>query len=737
MLPKIPYKMAKNQRQTVALRGINYSNMITDGDMADSKNISARSYPYITTRKARRDLGGGEQVTAMTVFQGKIVLVRGTDLVYDNKVVGTVTAGEKQFAVINTKLVIMPDKVYLDGQTEKLCDMGASLFSKNAVFTKGSVALNNTSYAVASGKGSFVGNTFTAGTEQIWKHGVKYFTDNRLLFFANMQFKVAYSNSIIVSSIPNELRDRLKGQYFKGYFNGKTLEGTIESTWTDKDGLNIKLSGVSDLDTTHPNQVHQAEIHFFDVVKTNDELTFDIGSETKVRARVKHAYSVGWVGVSCALEGIDAPVEDITVSESDIKKEIFPDLRNLFEVGWDIGFSNNTPGMVTSVTHNTLTIDVEFTESTGVNTTITRLGSGVSAFRVGDYIMISNATQDDNNITFRIDKIDGNTVYAESDIFAEGEDDNIITVERKIPDLDLICESDNRIWGCSNTDNTIYASALGDPTNFFDYSGESTDSYAVAVGSPDKFTACCRYGGGVLFFKEMKLHKVLGSYPAEYTLYSYDIEGVQDGCAKSLQIINEVLYYKGVHGVFAFNGSPNLISANLGEKEFNKAVAGHDGDTYYLSMNDGQRGYLFAYETKHGLWVLEDDLKVSDFAKANSLIYMLCEDGKFYLCGTGDSEKDIEWFVQFTPFYETIEGRKSYSRIVMRLELPQGSRINIDVRADGGAWREVGKVIGKKEGVVPVSVPINRCDKFEIRLRGKGKCTIHQVAREFFVGGDK
>ena len=52
-----------------------------------------------------------------------------------------------------------------------------------------------------------------------------------------------------------------------------------------------------------------------------------------------------------------------------------------------------------------------------------------------------------------------------------------------MPDLDFICESENRLWGCSNETRTIYASALGDPTNFFSYQGLSTDSYAVAVGS--------------------------------------------------------------------------------------------------------------------------------------------------------------------------------------------------------------------------------------------------------------
>ena len=31
-----------------------------------------------------------------------------------------------------------------------------------------------------------------------------------------------------------------------------------------------------------------------------------------------------------------------------------------------------------------------------------------------------------------------------------------ITLERKIPDMDFICESENRLWGCSNDAQTIY-----------------------------------------------------------------------------------------------------------------------------------------------------------------------------------------------------------------------------------------------------------------------------------------
>ena len=44
---------------------------------------------------------------------------------YDGQVVGQVTAGEKQFAVVNTKMVIWPDKVYLDMTDKKVKPLGA------------------------------------------------------------------------------------------------------------------------------------------------------------------------------------------------------------------------------------------------------------------------------------------------------------------------------------------------------------------------------------------------------------------------------------------------------------------------------------------------------------------------------------------------------------------------------------------------------------------------------------
>ena len=73
--------------------------------------------------------------------------------------------------------------------------------------------------------------------------------------------------------------------------------------------------------------------------------------------------------------------------------------------------------------------------------------------------------------------------------------------ERRVPDLDYLTECDNRVWGCSGSENVIYACKLGDPTNWFSYRNTAADSYAVTVGSDGDFTGAAACMGYVLFFQ--------------------------------------------------------------------------------------------------------------------------------------------------------------------------------------------------------------------------------------------
>ena len=44
--------------------------------------------------------------------------------------------------------------------------------------------------------------------------------------------------------------------------------------------------------------------------------------------------------------------------------------------------------------------------------------------------------------------------------------DKPLRCTRRVPDLDYLTECDNRVWGCSGSENVIYACKLGDPTNW-------------------------------------------------------------------------------------------------------------------------------------------------------------------------------------------------------------------------------------------------------------------------------
>ena len=167
-----------------------------------------------------------------------------------------------------------------------------------------------------------------------------------------------------------------------------------------------------------------------------------------------------------------------------------------------------------------------------------------------------------------------------------------VSVSRKIPNMDFVIESENRLWGCrygvavnGQTVNEIYACKLGDFRNWNDFRGLSTDSYVASCGTDGAFTGAAAHLGYPLFFKENCVHKIYGSMPSQYQIQTTALRGVQAGCGNSLAIVNETLFYKSRNGVCAFDGSfPVEVSAALGTERYGNAVAAGHGNKYYISM---------------------------------------------------------------------------------------------------------------------------------------------------------
>ena len=363
-------------------------------------------------------------------------------------------------------------------------------------------------------------------------------------------------------------------------------------------------------------------------------------------------------------------------------------------------------------------------------------------FQEYDIINMSGWNNPKNNKYKQIIEIPEGTTnqFIVQDETMEAESGATVTIEREVPNLDFICEKNNRLFGASNDSRTIYISARDDPRNFM--SDNDAGGFAVDVATEGKFTGCASLSNSVVFFKEHSITKILGDYASEFTLNNYEMEGVKAECSKSVRKINETVLYLGCNGVYSYNGgNASLISNIFGEKRLKNGVAGSDGTNYYLSAKDGENTLFLSFNLQTGLWLREDDTEAKDFAMVGETLYVLDDEGKVWK--ENGEEGMIPFSMTFKPFYETVSGaynsstiifaNKRYAKIYLRTEMAKGAYCRIEVKLDGGVWREVGKIVGKG-GLTVTPVPIGRCDKYELRLFGKGPFTLLNLEREFRVG---
>lgn len=317
-----------------------------------------------------------------------------------------------------------------------------------------------------------------------------------------------------------------------------------------------------------------------------------------------------------------------------------------------------------------------------------------------------------------------------------------------VPDFDYICSMDNRLYGCSSKLRTIYASALGDPTDFWTFEGTSLDAYQVAVGSAGDFTGCVAMNGSVMFSKQHCVHRLAGSYPAEYTLITREFDGASDTNGLGMVNCDGTVIYISEHGIGNYNGSAaGIFSGELGWGDMYDAEAAYNGEQYFLSYKDSDReSHSYTYDKRYGIWLQQDYSDVINFAHLGDKDYALVaqDDGNgVYLLNTG-SDLDDEWEITFKPFVETytssrystteIFEKKRYTRISIRMELPEDSWMRAEVSADEKPFYPVARIAGKKELVQTMVIQTPRCDKLQLRLTGSGPMTILSMTREYTVG---
>lgn len=370
-------------------------------------------------------------------------------------------------------------------------------------------------------------------------------------------------------------------------------------------------------------------------------------------------------------------------------------------------------------------------------------------FSVNDGVTISGSDIPDLNASM--------VIWAKGDDFivVKGILDQVITqntaitVTRKMPNMDFIIESENRLWGCrygtavnGEIVNEIYASKLGDFKNWNCFMGISTDSYAASVGTDGQFTGAVTHLGYPLFFKEGYLHKVYGNYPANYQIQTTACRGVQKGCERSLAIVNEVLYYKARSGICAYDGSlPQEISSVLGDTAYFNAVAGALGNKYYISMSEAdERYHLFVYDTMKGMWHREDNTQASAFCNCRGDLYYIdyADNQIKTVKGTGLAETNpIKWEAVTGIIGTDSPDKKYISRIDVRMSLEVGTRVSFFAEYDSsGEWEHLFTMDGVKLRTFAVPIRPKRCDHLRLKIIGNGDAKIFSICKTIEQGSD-
>lgn len=364
-------------------------------------------------------------------------------------------------------------------------------------------------------------------------------------------------------------------------------------------------------------------------------------------------------------------------------------------------------------------------------------------FKEGDAVNIRGCTKHpENNKTAIIREIEGQQLrFYENAFLLDGEDGltdyqetGTITISREVPDLDVLCACNNRLWGAK--DDTIYASKLGDPSNFNVFDGLTTDSWFQTTGTAGEFTGCISYLGYPMFFKENHIFKIYGANAENFQFSMSATMGVKRGASKSLAIAGEVLYYLSNNGLVAYTGGiPESAAEPFGNVRYKTAVCGSDGRRLYLSMERAEGWELFCLDTEYGLLAKEDDLQAAGWCCYGGVLYAMRERGGAVAVNADSGDSCPDSMVEFGDFMEQSLNRKGVSRLQVRVTLAEGARVRIFIQYDSnGDWRPVKTLETTRKRSFYLPVLPRRCDHYRIKLEGRGYWELHSMAREYYIG---
>lgn len=738
----------KYRKRIDAWKGLNRTDGAQDGEMLDIRNLCTDDYPTIRTRTERIRLNQFNDQTVTDVFEadGHLVVVADGTLYYDGEPLLEVGNTQKQFALVNTQLIVWPDKIVIDLNDGRASQMDAQLTGSAIIDEEGTVVTFSPGGAIQHGQRGYSDGGTYQNMPQMYIYRDLQWDENSGFTWSDKFYWSMRSVSVGDRFIPKQSG----GSYYP-------------NTSTDGYGEDGSIYGI----------ITAKETFTYDYdLQSAVRLTYSIYDAAGGEQSLTQVFSAGDV---VRLEGFTLLVNN--------KKAIEIQNVSSTELSFDTG------SLVPAAYYFTVTEDLPraryrllWTRDVSGTETVTTLGyiepfnrkirAGEQIFVVGDVTTRSGETYIDTTNgaayvydpeTMTLEQLEfmtgsyGTETIQMSIILPSAENEDV-TISREIPDLAFICEHENRLWGVSNEETdtifnpvtgeynevksrVIFASALGKPMNIYEYKGLATDAYAVAVSGNGDFTAICSYNGAILAWKEDLLIKITGSYPAEYYMRTYKYEGVMAESHKSLQIINEVLYYLSPAGVMAYSGTaPQLIGEKLGLKKLANAVAGRGRTHYYISAQmEDLTWKTMVYDIVHGIWSAEETDPICSMTRIGNYCYAVIQ-GMIYRLEETEATEEIEWYAELACMDEGTLQHKRYTQITIEAELETGATIQLQYKDEqDNAWQtaRLAWSLVNNERVRRYVLDTKRAARLYLRLSGTGKCKLYALEREYSLEAER
>lgn len=315
-----------------------------------------------------------------------------------------------------------------------------------------------------------------------------------------------------------------------------------------------------------------------------------------------------------------------------------------------------------------------------------------------------------------------------------------VLFEQKVPVLDFVVESGNRLWGCKKNTNEIYGCKLGDWSNWNCFQGLSTDSWVGTIGTPGEFTGAVVQNGYPIFYKENYKHKVWPSAAGAHQITVTECSGVEKGSENSIAVLDGTVFYKSPLGVCADDGGGVVeIGHKLWDMRYSGAAGAIHDRKYYLNMaaSNGEN-HLFVYDIYRKLWHRED-ISVSGCLVSGGKRLCTVSGGAIWdLTGnTGTLEKEVSWMAVTGDLGLELPEQKYISHLTLRLCLEPGATLEIFAQYDRQQeWVKLGQVYGTDLRSFSLPVRPRRCDQLRLKLQGTGMCKLYSITKTLERGSE-